>query len=76
MAQDKYADLVGIKIGLHDIKGPLQPCRYCGNRSASIGKGTGPHHAETRCDGCGSHLSWLSAQHLDAIAATHKKGAA
>lgn len=35
-------------------------CRYCGSTNLSTHPGTGPHHAQLRCDGCGRHVQWLA----------------
>lgn len=75
MAQEKYIPLVGTTIALTDEKGPMKPCMYCGCCSGKVTGPTEVHNAGIRCEGCGRHIGWLSARHLDAMLA-QKKGAA
>lgn len=36
------------------------PCPKCGEDSAAIKPGKGPHAGKLECAGCGHHLKWLS----------------
>jgi hypothetical protein len=47
-------DLPGVKIYLR------QPCSKCGSSIGIIGRGSGPHAAEVRCQHCTAHQRWLS----------------
>lgn len=69
MAQDIYARLAGTTVDLHGVSGPFRTCPYCASASAYIAKGTGPHAAALNCNQCDRHLSWLSRDHLAAMAA-------
>jgi hypothetical protein len=46
-------DLPGTKIYMH------KRCK-CGSRIGIIGRGSGPHAAEVRCQSCVAHQRWLS----------------
>lgn len=75
MAQNIYAPLEGQIVGLSGNTGPFRVCPYCGNTSARVSLGKGPHLASLVCIKCGKHLAWLSRSHLTALLA-QKKGAA
>lgn len=72
MALDTYARLAGQSVELSEVSGPFRPCRHCGGKTAYVGKGTGPHAAQLRCATCDTHASWLSRDHLAAMAAARR----
>jgi hypothetical protein len=39
----------------------------CGDITATIGAGAGPHCAELSCSGCGAHRGWLARETYDFI---------
>ena len=38
------------------------PCPRCGDDSAAVKPGKGPHAGKLECAGCGRHIKWLSAK--------------
>lgn len=75
MAQDSFAFLVGDHVALSGASGPFRRCAFCQNDEGRVATGQGPHLASVVCVHCGSHVAWLSRDHLNAMAA-QKRGAA
>lgn len=72
MAHDKCAPLAGTIVALTDDRGPLRGCPKCGCRAGRIVCPPNKHPGAVRCDRCDTHIGWLSAKHLEGIAATRR----
>ncbi len=70
MAQDKYAAVRGMKVATGGKNGPFQACRRCDSREGIVGPGISTHPGHLMCAGCGRHLSWIGASHMDALLAS------
>lgn len=70
MAQSPHACLHGTTVQLSGKSGPFRLCPHDGGSVGTVNLIAGnPHHAQVICASCQMHVSWLSAAHLDAMAA-------
>jgi hypothetical protein len=61
LLNDSTSRLFGLRVKLPD------GCRRCGNAIAIIGRGSGPHFGELKCEAAGHHCGWLSKSTSDWI---------
>jgi hypothetical protein len=63
MFSDNTSPLFGFAVKFEGIRA----CSHCGSKTATIGRGAGPHYGELRCTACSSHCGWLSQSTADKL---------